>query len=213
MNVPVLAVCVIMFAAASAVEAQIAYPVDFRASVLTSGTKRNVSLDNTVTGRLDAAVTGFEASVSPASGGGGIGGRILQGNFGADSFLMREARVFIGDKAFFIEGAYGERSLLGSDSTALFSRAGIRSTIPIGGSGVWLSVSGAKYFQGDFSKKDAASPEKADGWEGETAILYATPRFPAFLRFGYRTEYFEIGAREEHMSGLVLGLGLWLGGR
>lgn len=194
-------------------QGQITYPVNFRAGVFAGGTKRNVSLDNSVTGRLDASLKGFEAMISPAREAVGIGGRVMDGSFGGQKFSLKEGRIFVGESWFHVEAAYGERSVYGTDSTAVFSKAGLRSIVQIGGSGFSLSASGSKYFQGDFSKKNAGSDDKPAGWEGETSLFYTAPKFPVFVQLGYRTEYFSFGKREEHQSGIIFGAGLWLGGR
>ena len=202
-----------LLGSANPLAGQISYPVDFRAGVFTGGTKRNVAVDNSVTERLDASVKGFEVMLSGAQGTAGLGGRYMDGTFGTEKLTIREGRVFVGESWFRVEGAYGDRSIFGIDSTVTFIRAGARSIVRIGGSGISLSASGSKYFAGDFWKKKPVESSKTDGWEAETAIFYTTPRIPAFLQLGYRTEYFSFGNREEHVSGVLLGMGVWLGGR
>jgi hypothetical protein len=198
---------------ASPLAAQVEYPVELRAGVMTGATRRDISLNDAVTDRLDASVKGIEAYLGPKSGGVGIGGRILSGTYGSDDFTQREARLFVGENWFQVEGAYGERSLIGTDSTILFTRAGARSTVQIGGTGVSISVSGAKTFQGDFSHSRSDKTRRPDGWEGESDIYYTAPRVPVFVQLGYRADYFKYQGRAEHMNGVVFGIGLWLGGR
>jgi hypothetical protein len=192
---------------------QVTYPVDFRLGVSTSGTRRNQSVNDVLGATVSSSLRSVEASLSPADGTGGIGGRIIDGTFAGEKFLLREARVFVGERAFNVIVGYGDRTISGTDSTTAFSRAGIRSIVRIGGSGVLLSVEGSKYFPGDFSRKDEDAPDRTDGWEGQTGLFYATPKIPAYLHFGYRTEYFSFGEHDEHLSGITFGIGVWLGAR
>ena len=202
---------IILFA--EPVAAQVSYPVDFRLGVFTGGTRRNLSVADVLGPKVTSSMRGIEAYLSPADGTGGIGGRILEGTFATQKFSLREARVFIGERAFNATAGYGERTISGTDSSTTFSRAGVRSVVRIGGSGVLLSAEGSKYFPGDFSKKDANAPDKTNGWEAQTGIYFATPRIPAYVQLGYRTEYFSFGEHDEHMSGITFGVGLWLGAR
>jgi hypothetical protein len=197
----------------SVAEAQTDWPVEFQIGGITGNAKRNISLSDSVTDRLSSSTNGIEAYVAPRAGGAAIGGRILTGSFGADKFKLREGRVFLGTNVFSLEGAYGERSLWGTDSTVLFIRAGLRSTIPIGGTGVSVRLTGSKYLRGDFSHGRSGNSAAPDGWEGESDLFYTAPRIPVFAQLGYRTEFFRYRARSESMNGLVFGAGLWLGGR
>ena len=192
--------------------AQIEYPVNFRIGVQTAGTKRDVSVDSVVGQRSSASVRGVEMFLAPAVGGVGIGGRLLDGNYAGEKYSLKEGRLFLGESWFRIEVAYGERSLQGSDSTYLFTKAGAGSVVQIGGVGVTLSIRGSKYLKGNFTKNNSVTPDP-DGWEGETDIFYTAPRLPIFVQLGYRSEYFKVGVKAEHMSGVIFGTGLWLGGR
>ena len=191
--------------------AQDPYPVDLRIGVQTASTKRNTSLSDAVTARMSATVTGFEATLSGDDGAVGIGGRLLRGSYENGDYSLKEVRGFIGGSWFQIQGAYGQRSLFGTDSMFTFAKPGARLVIPIGGSGVSLTMSGAKYFPADFGGKKTELT-KTDGWEGETGLFYLFPVVPLYAQFGYRNEYFRQGTREENLSGLVLGIGLWVGG-
>jgi hypothetical protein len=197
---------------AAPLAAQIEYPLDLRIGAITGGTKRDVSLNDVVTDRLNSSVKGVEGYIGAKGGGVGIGGRILNGTYGTDDFTQREGRIYFGENWFRVEGGYGERSLIGTDSTVLFSRAGVKSIVQIGGMGVSISVSGSKIFQGDFSHSKSKS-EKPDGWEGESDIFYTAPKIPIYVQLGYRADYFTFEGRAEHMNGIVFGTGIWLGGR
>jgi hypothetical protein len=175
-----------------------------------------------VVDRTSSSLKGIEAEITALGGGPGIGGRILDGTIGGAKMSLKEGRVFVGEDVFRIEGAFGQRSLYGTDSLFLFTRAGARSTIRVGGSGFAVMLSGSKYFKGDFQNKKTATTTTAgstatstdpDGWEGETGFSYSTPKVPVFVQLGYRSEYFKLGTRAEHLSGVVLQTGLWLGGR
>lgn len=188
-------------------------PVEFRIGVHSDNTKRNTSLGDAVTGRGSASVQTFEALLFSGDGGAGIGGRVMRGTF-VDDFTLKEGIVVLGAAVFQVEGAYGQRSLSGTDSLVTFGRAGARSVIQIGGSGVSLGFAGSKYFPRTFdfaNSKDSTG--KPDGWEGETDIYYTAPKVPFYLQLGYRTEYFQYGKREENMHGVMLGAGIWFGGR
>jgi hypothetical protein len=193
-------------------QSQIVYPVNFRFELQTAGGHRNASIDDIASGQLKTSIKGIEAYLSPRTSGVGIGGRWLSGDFGDDEFKIKEGRLLLGENWFRIEAGYGERSLIGTDSTARFTRVGIQSIVQIGGVGVSLKVSGSIYLRGDFSGSKP-KPDDPSGWEGETGIYYNTPRVPLFAKLGYRTEYFERGPRAEHLSELVFGTGIWLGGR
>jgi hypothetical protein len=208
-----VAACVFSGSIGSTMRAQITYPVDFRVTATTASTKRNVSLDNAVTDRLNATVKGFEVFLGPRAGGGGIGGRILSGSFADKDFTLKEGQLFIGESWFRVEGAYGQRSMFGTDSTVLFSRVGARSIIQIGGTGVSISLAGSKYLVGDFSHSRTGTTPKPDGWEGETGLFYTAPTIPLFAQLGYRADYFKFHGRAEHMTGVVIGAGIWLSGR
>ena len=208
-----LACSVFSAMSAAPAAAQVEYPVDLRIGGITGGTRRDVSVNNEVTDRLDASVKGFEAYLGAKGGGVGLGGRILNGTYGTDDFTQREARLFVGENWFRLEGAYGERSLVGTDSTVLFIRAGARSIVQVGGTGVSISISGAKTFQGDFSHSRSDGSRKPDGWEGESSVFYTAPKIPIYVQLGYRADYFKFQGRAEHMNGIVFGMGIWLGGR
>ncbi|HEX6575950.1 MAG TPA: hypothetical protein VF042_13360, partial [Gemmatimonadaceae bacterium] len=198
---------------AAKANAQVEYPVDLRIGGITGSTRRDVSINDEVTDRLDASVKGIEAYIGAKGGGMGIGGRIMNGTYGTVDFTQREARLFVGENWFRLEGAYGERSLSGTDSTVLFIRAGARSIVQIGGTGVSISISGAKTFQGDFSHSRSETTRKPDGWEGESSVMYTAPKIPVYVQLGYRADYFKYRGRAEHMNGVVFGMGIWLGGR
>lgn len=186
-------------------------PTRFRLGVNTASTKRNTTLADDITRRPSAAVRGFEAAVSTSKEEVGISTRLLSGSYDDDDFTLREARIFVGGPWFQIEGGYGQRSVSGTDSLALFARAGLRSMVQVGGSGVSLGAAASKYFDGDFTNEEPSN--KVEGWEGETNIFYTFARVPVYLQLGYRHEYFLSGVRAENMSGLILGTGLWFGGR
>jgi len=198
---------------ASVASSQSTYPLDFHVGILTAATKRDISVDDIVSSRASVAIEGIEAYLAPPNGGGGFGMRILNGAFSNGRLKLQEGRVFAGERVLQVEGAYGQRSIAGATDTLVrFTRAGLRSITRIGGSGFSFNITGSKYFTGDFSKK-ASGNDKVNGWEGETAIAYTTPRFPAFAQVGYRAEYFTFGNRAEYLNGVVFGAGVWLGGR
>jgi hypothetical protein len=199
-------------AAPSPLAGQIVYPVNFQFEVQTAGGRRNSTVNDEAIDELKASIKGIEAYLSPRTSGVGIGGRWLSGNFGDEKFEIREGRLLLGENWFRIEAGYGERSILGTDSSALFTRLGFNSIVQVGGAGIALKVSGSMYLRGDFSgsKSERSDPS---GWEGETGIYYNAPRIPVFVRLGYRTEYFKRDVRAEHLSEVVFGTGIWLGGR
>lgn len=207
--------CTVALAAPGVAVGQVTYPVELRVGVHTDNTKRNTALSDVVTGRGSASIQAFEGMISASNGGAGIGGRIMNGTFD-DDFSLKEAFIMVGEQYFHVEGGYGQRSLFGTDTAVNFIRAGAQSLVQIGGSGVALGFSGSKYFSSKFdignSKKDTSSV-KPDGWEGETDIYYTMPKVPFYLQLGYRTEWFSLGKREENMHAVILGAGLWLGGR
>lgn len=187
-----------------------------RIGIQSENTKRNSSLSDVVTPGTSASLQAIEGVLSPADGGAGIGGRLIQGTMDGRDFLLREGRLFVGPLYFHVEGAYGERSVSGTDSMATFARAGLKSIVQIGGSGVAVILSGSKYFEPRFTKKkttDGISEPVPDGWEAETSLYYTAPRVPVFARVGYKTEYFSFGNREENLHSVIIGTGLWIGAR
>ena len=211
----VTAVAAVLISNAAA--GQIPTSVEFKVGVQTASTKRNVSLSDEVVDRTSSSLKGIEAELAPIHGGPGIGGRILNGSFGDATMTLKEGKFFLGEDIFRVEGAYGQRSMFGTDSLVLFTRVGAKSIIRIGGSGIALLMSGSKYLKGDFTVKKngdtTPAPPNADGWEGETGVAYSTLKVPVFVQLGYRSEFFKYGSRAEHLSGLILQTGLWLGGR
>lgn len=202
----------------SMLQGQATFPVDFRIGAHTASTKRNISLSDAVTGHATATVRGFDAILASPDGGAGIGARLLQGTYEDGDFSLQEGMLLAGQRSFHVEAGYGRRSLFGTDSTVTFARAGARSTVQIGGSGVSLDVQGSAYFPGDFTKQKSPTPGSKDlstllGWEGETNIFYTVPRVPVYLQLGYKAQYFTFGQRAEYMNGVVIGTGIWLGGR
>lgn len=169
------------------------------------------SLGDELGARESFSLRSFDISLAAAAGEAGIGGRLAEGKPGTGEFKHREARVFLGQNWFRVEAAYGDRTTYSGDSTALFSRVGIRSTVPIGGTGLSLGVTGSKYFRGNFTGDSA----KADpsGWEGETSIYYTVKQIPVFAQLGYRVEHFAYRASADYIRGIIFGGGLWLGER
>src|SRR5262249_28117941 len=109
-----------------------------------------------------------------------------------------------------------------------FVRAGFRSIVNVGASGVAIMLSPSYIIPVNIGSKDnsssggssSATSDKPTpyGWEGETAIYYTLPKIPIYVHAGYRLEYFAMKQgstypHQEEMSGLNLGVGLWLGGR
>lgn len=215
-------VVLFLFGAASSVsvlKGQTNYPVDFQIGAQSIDTKLNTSLSDAITGRASASIRGFDAILATPGHEAGIGARSLQGTFENEDFSLQEAMIFVGQRSFNVEGGYGRRSLFDTDSTVTFARAGVRSVVQIGGSGVSLGFRGSAYFPGDFKQQESTpgSGGKVSlyllGWEGDTNIFYTLPRIPIYFQLGYRTQYFTFGQRAETMNGFVLGTGLWMGGR
>jgi hypothetical protein len=195
----------------SSASAQVTYPVDFRIGVQSSSARLSQSLDDVLGTRESFSLRSFDISLAAAAGEAGIGGRLAEGKPGVGQFKHREARIFLGQHWFRVEAAYGDRSVYSGDSTALYSRAGIRSTVPIGGTGLSLGVAGSKYFRGNFTG-DSAKVDPS-GWEGETNIYYTVKQIPVFAQLGYRVEHFTYRESADYIRGIVFGGGLWLGGR
>lgn len=214
----ILCACMVIVDA-STLRGQTNYPVDFRVGVHTASTKRNASLADTIVGRSSASLIGFDVMISPPGGEVGIGARMMSGSYPQGNLSFKEALLFVGGNVFHVEAGYGQRSLFGTDSLITFARGGFRWLVQIGGSGVSLSVNGSGYSPGDFHPVETSGSSGSHtssaflGWEGETNIFYTLTKVPIFAQLGYRTEYFKYGKREESLNGLVLGTGLWLGGR
>lgn len=223
------AAAIALVAGAAPAFAQINWPVDFRVGTISASTTRNVSVSGTLAKQEQVTVKGFEATLAPPGDPIGIGVRRLTGTFAAGPYTEEEARAFLGAKNFMLEGAFVRRTTPGVDSTKQFVRAGFRSIVNVGASGVSIMLApsyilpfniGSSGTSTGTSGGTSASSDKPlpAGWEGETALYYTLPKIPLYVHAGYRLAYFGIKQgtaylHQEEMSGLNLGVGLWLGGR
>lgn len=88
---------------------------------------------------------------------------------------------------------------------------GVRSSLPLGGSGFHAGVAVGIYT----GVSGAGGTGKGNGKEAETTLTYAPDRLPLYLTLGYRREQFTAtggsGDRPEELSGILFGGGVRLG--
>lgn len=148
----------------------------------------------------------------------GLGVRTLDGTFNASSGAAGNGQITIGDvrllagpRVFTIEGGVGRRAFTDAVATRVFNygTAGLRISLPLGGSGYEAQLGGNAYLGGKLLND---STNVITGFQGTTALFYSVPRFPAYLMLGYRMERVTVSSPNrvlpEEVSGIVLGLGL-----
>lgn len=145
----------------------------------------------------------------------GVDVHTFAGEFGADSGLAAvgairttAVRLLLGPRVIAAELGYGNRAFSGSFATRHWGylRMGVRSTLPIGASGLSAELGLAVYAGLGGGPEGGAS-----GREAESRLVYTPARLPLYLAIGYRAERFTVpglsDARPEQTGGLVLAAG------
>jgi hypothetical protein len=166
-------------------------------------------LDDGSVGRATATLRSVEVLVRGR--GGGISGRFAKGLFspplgipGYRDLVVGDAKVLLGPRPFTVELGYHRRAheneLFGNVGEHL-ARAGVRSLISLGPSGLSVSFAGAALLRQDST---ATSDKKVGvgGWELETGVLYQAPRrLPFYATAGYRFERFAAANKVAPLAG------------
>jgi len=150
---------------------------------------------------------------------GGLWARMARASFSADSGLQAvgdigrvDAGVVVGPAFLAGEVGYGWRSFTGAVGTRRwsFARLGVRSTLPLGNSGFYASLSVARYLGVSGSGDDA----RGSGHEAETRLTFAPSQRPFYVALGYRLEQFTVTdpneERPEETGGIMLAGGIRL---
>ena len=149
----------------------------------------------------------------------GFAVRTLDGTFTADSGAREGAgqitngdiRLIAGPRIFSLEGGVGRRAFSDALATRVFNyaSAGARLSLPLGGSGYEAQLGGSAYLGGKLLND---SSNVLTGFQGQTALYYAVPKFPIYVMAGYRFERVTVSSPTrvlpEEISGIVLGMGL-----
>ena len=126
-----------------------------------------------------------------------------------------DGRVFIGPRKFAVGLGYLGRSQNVNQEKRRFdlARGGLNMTYQFEGAGIGFNFAGSYLRTVTKAKVDSL---EADGFEGETGVVYAVPRVPVYLHLGYRRELFRIfkesdTVRREEVSGVLLSIGVQYG--
>lgn len=174
--------------------------------------------------RASAPLTGAEILLWP--GGIGLYGRYLTGTLGDHSargpdggLHQAEGRIILGAPVFSVEGGFTRRVRGGrrlSDPGDNLIRAGVRSLLALGPSGLSVSLQAGAYGRNDSVPSTGEARKKLSvvGWEAATGLVYQAPHgLPFFVTVGYRFERIRSEAdylpvHREELSGLVFSAGL-----
>lgn len=174
---------------------------------------------NGVVGTTASQVTGSGGTVELLLRGGLAGVHVR--TFGVDlerglGVANGDLRLILGPQVLSLELGTTRRAVVGqlASSHTSYSRVGVRSTFPIGGSGL-RGMIGAWSLNGSTLP---AGVREARGLEAETGLLYHFRVLPVFLQLGYRAESYAVTlpagrSAPEELGVLTLGGGLSFGGR
>lgn len=220
-------VALLTMAAVSAAQAQSADSTAFtnrpeiRFALLSDGITRAMAVDENPSFKRSTRLNGVEfVARSTKSGGvqlryvkGQLDGPLSDASSGPLEYV--DGRVFIGPRKFAVGLGYLGRSQNFNQTKRRFdlARGGLNMTYHFDGAGLGFNFAGS--YLRTVTKTKADSLE-AEGFEGETGVLYAVPRLPVFLQLGYRRELFRIfkedaTLRREEVSGVLLSLGVQYG--
>jgi hypothetical protein len=193
---------------------------ELRLAAFTMPSRRSVGIaSSSVVYNASPAFSGVEFLVRSIDGGAGLHLRYATASpdgAGLASYAMKylDGRLLLGSRGFSVELGYLLRTetIAGKDSTHGFARAGFRTDINLGSSGITAGVA-ASYLR--LPEADSLG-NIAWGIDGETSVLYALPMAPVYVQLGYRREtytfeYKKSPSRPEQISTLFLGVGFHLG--
>jgi hypothetical protein len=193
-------------------------PVELRLTAFTMPSRRTVSTSGTMFDSASPSITGFEFVIREMDGGGlrlAYGTASVSGSGAAGGKLTTlDGRFLIGSRIFNVELGYVLRTttIAGKDSTLGIARAGVRSDMKLGSSGIIVGWA-ASYLRQPVAGKDGTSFQ---GIEGETSVLYALPMVPIYVQLGFRRsalQYTKTASSNvpEELSTVFIGAGFHLG--
>lgn len=195
---------------------------EFRLGGLVQSSRSNISVGPSgaaVLSRARGSLAGGEFLIR--SSGIGLGGRYLIGNMDSTSgtisrqrLQIADARLLMGPRVFTVEGGAMYRRL---EVTAVnykrewfYARAGARSTVAIGASGLSTLLAGAYYPY----IIDKGGKSGGKGWEWEAGVSYSHRGIPAYISVGYRYQTFQpkttTNEPQSELGGVFLSGGLRL---
>ncbi|HUQ80433.1 MAG TPA: hypothetical protein VM076_04825 [Gemmatimonadaceae bacterium] len=194
---------------------------EVRFGLTSDGVTRAMSLAGAPPFKQTTRLNGVEFMArSPKSGG--IQARYTKGEFdgplsdaSAGPLEYIDGRLLVGPRKFAVHVGYLGRTQNYNEKKRRFdlARGGAQMTYQFEGAGVGLNLAGSYLRTITKAKNDSL---EADGFEGETSLLYAVPRFPVFVQLGYRREIFNISKentnlRREEVSGVLMSIGVHYG--
>ena len=194
---------------------------EIRFGLVSDGVTRAMSLAGAPPFKQTARLNGVDF-LARSTKSGGIQARYLKGEFdgpltdaSAGPLEYIDGRVLIGPRKFAVHLGYLGRTQNYNEEKRRFdlARGGVQMTYQFEGAGIGLNLAGS-YLRTITKAKDDSL--EADGFEGETSLLYAVPRVPVFVQLGYRREIFNISKesnnlRREEVSGVLLSVGVHYG--
>jgi hypothetical protein len=145
-----------------------------------------------------------------------VHGRLLRATAGSDDLHSMEAGLLLTNRFIGVEASYARRGSY-SPSTGLahgriaeFGRAGLRTQMGLGGTGLSLHLRANAYVP---TWRAESAEDDVEGWDGETGLTYAAPTLPVSATLGYRLERFRIFGVEQEVSALTFAVAFTLLGR
>jgi hypothetical protein len=178
--------------------------------------KRNAAFDSTL-GTATGTMSGFDMAFRAKWFGAEA--RLFGGKFAGDSGSTAGGKIANGDINLYggpstiaLLVGYGRRGFTGAFGSTSWSfiRVGVRSDLPLGGSGLHAGVAIAIYT----GVSSLGGTGKGTGKEAVTSLTYTPERIPIYVMLGYRREQFTATSgsndRPEELSGIVFGGGVRL---
>jgi hypothetical protein len=190
-------------------DAQRSWPVELQVTQVYHNVKQYVVDGKRQTPEPRAgSLQGVEGVLLGKNSGVGLFGRYLSGTVGPVSGQhVREGGILLGSHDFRIEVGYAERLGALTDTTYRIVRGGFTGTSDLGTSGLAIRLRANVLVPFERLNGEA---KRTLGWEGETGIAYTWNRVPLTASVGYRLERLFDLPRDQELSGLVIGFGLWL---
>jgi hypothetical protein len=194
---------------------------EIRFGVVTDGVTRAMSLGESPSFKRSTRLNGVEfLARSVNSGGvqlkymkGELDGALTDDSAGPLEYV--DGRFLIGGRKFAAALGYLGRTQNLNEEKRRFDmgRGGVQMTYQFEGAGIGFNFAGS-YLR--TVKKTKADSLEAEGFEGETSVLYSVPRLPVYVQLGYRRELFRLfkddaTLRREEVSGVLLSLGVQYG--
>jgi hypothetical protein len=194
---------------------------EIRFGVISDGITRAMAFGDSPSFKRSSRITGVEF-LARSIGSGGVQLRYAKGELdgastddSAGPLEYVDGRFLIGPRKFALAVGYLGRTQNVSSEKRRFdmARGGAQMTYQFEGAGIGFNLAGS-YLR--TVKKEKVDSLEAEGFEGETSVLYAIPRLPVYVQLGYRRELFRLfkddaTLRREEVSGVMLSLGVQYG--